>query len=213
MRDRHRSVADPPWRGRSAALVAGLLLATLASLASAVEPRGPAKPPPAHPAKDPAGQLIQAKTPPFTEGIFPCTECHKEPGDATRRTLGFHEEIQQVFTHGAEARWCLDCHDRADRDVLHLTSGEGVPFTESYRLCGQCHGDKYRDWRAGVHGKRVGQWNGAKTYLLCVNCHNPHAPAFKGVDEIQVGGKATVSPSLVPLKPMKPPQRPQEARR
>ena len=54
-----------------------------------------------------------------------------------------------------------------------------MPFEESYRLCGQCHGEKYRDWRAGVHGRRVGQWNGAKRYLLCVHCHSPHQPRFK----------------------------------
>jgi hypothetical protein len=39
----------------------------------------------------------------------------------------------------------------------------------------------------GVHGKRTGNWNGQKQYLLCVNCHNPHSPHFK------------------PLKPMPPP--------
>ena len=90
--------------------------------------------------------------------------------------------------HDADHRWCLDCHDNAKRDVLHLSSGDPVPFTESYRLCGQCHGDKYRDWRAGVHGKRIGHWDGEKTYFLCVNCHNPHAPRFKGVVEIEVAG-------------------------
>jgi hypothetical protein len=138
-------------------------------------------------------QLIQAEPPPFSEGIFPCSSCHVEPGDRTRRELGFHEEIK--LNHGPpENRWCLDCHDSVNRDVLHLTNGDPVPFTESYRLCGQCHGDKYRDWRLGVHGKRVGQWNGQKTYFLCVNCHNPHSPAFK------------------PLKPEPRPVRPEEMR-
>ena len=56
--------------------------------------------------------------------------------------------------------------------MLRLANGTLVPFEESYRLCGQCHGDKYRDWRAGVHGRRVGSWNGEKQYLLCVHCHD-----------------------------------------
>jgi hypothetical protein len=30
-----------------------------------------------------------------------------------------------------------------------------------------------------VHGRRTGQWNGQKGYLLCVHCHNPHQPHFK----------------------------------
>ncbi len=96
------------------------------------------------------------------------------------------------FNHGAPDRWCLDCHDNANRDLLHLTNGKKVPFTESYKLCGQCHGDKYRDWKVGVHGKRIGIWNGKKTYFLCVNCHNPHYPRFKA------------------LKPEPPPIPPQE---
>jgi len=117
--------------------------------------------------------------PPFSEGIFPCSECHKEmEPNPTRRVLtDEHQKI--VLQHDAEHRWCLDCHDKDDRDQLHLSSGEKVPFSQSYRLCGQCHGDKFRDWRVGVHGRRTGLWNGHKKYLLCANCHNPHAPHFQ----------------------------------
>jgi hypothetical protein len=96
--------------------------------------------------------------------------------------------------------------------VLRLASGATVPFTESYRLCGQCHGDKFRDWRAGIHGKRVGSWDGAKTYLLCVSCHNPHSPGFKGVKELAVDGKVTVAPTLEKLRPEPRPLRPEEMR-
>jgi len=100
------------------------------------------------------------------------------PVNRERRELsGMHADI--VLSHDEEHRWCLDCHDAEDRDVLHLAGGERVPFEESYLLCGQCHGEKLRDWRAGVHGRRSGQWNGQKTYLLCAHCHNPHQPRFK----------------------------------
>jgi hypothetical protein len=156
--------------------------------------------------------LFEARPPPFSEGIFPCMECHKDQKDRTRRELGFHEEQQSVFDHDSEHRWCLDCHDLENRDRLRLASGDTVPFTESYRLCGQCHGDKFRDWRAGIHGKRVGQWDGAKTYLLCVSCHNPHSPGFKGVKEIVVDGKVTVAPTLELLRPEPRPLRPEEMR-
>jgi hypothetical protein len=165
-------------------------------------------------AKPPA--LVQAQTPPFSEGIFPCSGCHDGKTlvpNGTRRELSFHDEQQSVFAHDAEHRWCLDCHDLKNRDVLHLTSGEPVPFTESYRLCGQCHGDKLRDWRVGVHGKRVGRWDGEKTYFLCVNCHNPHTPRFKGVTEVVVDGKRTVAPTLTMIKPEPRPRRPEEQRR
>ncbi len=160
----------------------------------------------------PREELVQARRPPFTDGIFPCSGCHETPGDRTRRTLGFHEDIQGIFDHDSEHRWCLDCHDQSSRDVLRLASGDTVPFTESYRLCGQCHGDKYRDWRAGIHGKRVGRWDGAKTYYLCVNCHNPHSPRFKGVVEIVVDGQPTTAPTLELLKPEPRPRRPEEMR-
>ncbi len=177
------------------------ILAIAAAAAAGARAEAPAHGAPQHgapaaaaPAPSKPAQLIQAEKPPFTEGIFPCSQCHPGPGDKTRRELAFHEDV--VLNHGPpENRWCLDCHDNANRDVLHLTNGDPVPFTESYRLCGQCHGDKYRDWRVGVHGKRVGQWDGQKTYYLCVNCHNPHSPRFKA------------------LKPEPPPVRPEEQRR
>jgi hypothetical protein len=177
--------------GRKATRLALALAAVLVAARGAAEQAQKAQ----APLRDPETELIQAKPPPFSEGIFPCTQCHDKPGDPTRRTLAFHDDVQESFSHDAEHRWCLDCHDNANRDVLHLSSGAPVPFTESYRLCGQCHGDKYRDWRAGVHGKRVGRWDGQKTYFLCVHCHNPHSPRFK------------------PLKPEPRPRRPEEMQR
>jgi hypothetical protein len=173
---------------RTAAVVA--LGVSVASPAAASDP--PAKPAAAAPRKPEA--LIQASPPPLDPETFPCSQCHTETPDRTRRELAFHDEIQARFSHDAEHRWCLDCHDAANRDVLHLSNGDPVPFTESYRLCGQCHGDKYRDWRVGVHGKRIGRWDGEKTYFLCVSCHDPHAPKFKAI------------------QPMPRPKRPEENR-
>lgn len=133
--------------------------------------------------------------PPFTEGIFPCSECHKEmkPNPKPRVLKDEHTNIQ-LINHAEKERWCLDCHDLKNRDKLRLVSGELIDFTESYRLCGQCHGDKYRDWKVGIHGKRTGLWNGKKEYLLCAHCHNPHNPRFK------------------PLPPKLPPVRPEYIR-
>ena len=187
---------------------AGVVLAAAVAAASAASETAPTAPSKQEPAR-----LVQAKAPPFSEGIFPCSQCHDKAGDRTRRTLSFHEDIQGMFDHDAEHRWCLDCHDNANRDFLHLTSGDTLPFTESYRLCGQCHGDKYRDWRAGVHGKRIGNWDGEKTYFLCVNCHNPHSPRFKGVAEIEEDGQKTTASTQELLKPEPPPRRPEEQRK
>jgi hypothetical protein len=170
-----------------------LLLVSLASLAvlAGEEPeRTPAPPRGASPG---SGEHVEVPPPPFTEGIFPCSGCHADlPVNRTRRPLtAMHDDI--VLRHDEEHRWCLDCHDATDRDSLHLASGERVPFEESYRLCGQCHGEKLRDWKAGVHGRRTGEWNGHKKYLLCAHCHNPHAPRFKPLE-----------PRPAPLPPTRP---------
>jgi hypothetical protein len=136
--------------------------------------------------------LFPVAPPPFSDGIFPCSQCHG-PTDKVNRTphvVDFHSEI--VLQHDEKNRWCLDCHDARNRDKLHLADGRLIDFTESYRLCGQCHGPTLRNWKAGEHGKRTGSWSGAKQYLLCASCHSPHSPHFK------------------PLKPKAPPLR-QEA--
>jgi len=126
-----------------------------------------------------ADHLIAVPPPPFTEGIFPCSSCHEYlDTDTTPRKLE-DEHADIVFEHDAKNRWCLDCHNAANRDKLHLASGKLVDFTESYNLCGQCHGPKLRDWKAGDHGKRTGSWSGKKQYLLCAHCHDPHSPKFK----------------------------------
>lgn len=115
-----------------------------------------------------------------------CETCHKETRDPQHKN---------VVLHHAEGHHCLDCHHESDRDYLRLASGQQVPFEESYRVCGQCHGPNLRDWKAGLHGKRTGMWDGEKTYFLCVHCHrDPHAPQF---------------PSM---KPDPPPARPEDIR-
>ena len=138
-------------------------------------------------------ERLEVPPPPFSEGIFPCSNCHAGMEvNRTRRELTYmHTDI--VLKHDETHRWCLDCHDAEDRDSLHLASGEKVSFDESYLLCGQCHGEKLRDWRAGVHGRRTGDWNGHKRYLLCANCHNPHQPRFRAL-----------APKPAPVRPTRP---------
>jgi hypothetical protein len=137
-------------------------------------------------------QTFRVPPPPFSyDEIFPCSECHAEMEvNPERRQLeDMHDDI--VLNHGPKDRWCFDCHNPDDRDRLRLANGTLIGFDESYRLCGQCHGTIFRDWREGIHGRRTGYWNGAKSYLLCAHCHNPHAPRFQ------------------PIKPLPPPVRPQ----
>ncbi len=135
-------------------------------------------------------QKIYVAPPPISSDYWPCSQCHGPQGEENpqRRVLTL-EHTNIKLHHGNN--WCLNCHDYKNRDMLHLSDGTLIPFSQSEKLCGQCHGDIYRDWKLGIHGKRTGYWNGPKRYLLCVNCHWPHDPHFK------------------PLKPLPPPVRPE----
>jgi hypothetical protein len=184
-----------PSRSRlgGAVVLAGLALALAAcggdGHGERLYPPREGEPPPAGPVD---AMVFETPPPPFSDpDIFPCSGCHDAtlPPNPKRRTLSMaHEDI--VLHHDEEHRWCLDCHDAENRDRLRLANGTLVKFEESYRLCGQCHGDKYRDWRAGVHGRRTGQWDGKKQYLLCVHCHYSHAPRF-----------APLAPKPAPVRP------------
>lgn len=166
-------------RGRTPARPA-LLVVWLAA-AHAWPVRAEAPPREQGPQEDaPPGEAITPAAPlPFTEGVFPCSQCHEGGGDPSRRTLAMHEDVQGRLRHPGAHPWCLDCHDLERRDLLRLRGGELVPYAQSYVLCGQCHYDRARDWRLGIHGKRIGRWDGPKAYFLCVHCHDPHAPRFE----------------------------------
>jgi len=127
-----------------------------------------------------------------------CIDCHRERS-APAECKTCHEADYQphhgvVLHHAEEQRGCLDCHNPDDRDTLRLANGDAVTFERSYRLCGQCHGPKLRDWKAGLHGKRTGMWDGAKRFYLCAHCHDPHAPRY------------------APMTPIPPPVRPEDVR-
>jgi hypothetical protein len=132
---------------------------------------------------DPEG-MYRVRQPLAYEDYYPCSDCHADmETNLERRELEeMHDDI--VLDHGPKERWCFDCHNPDDRDQLRLASGALIGFDESYRLCGQCHGTIFRDWREGIHGRREGYWNGAKSYLLCAHCHNPHAPKFAAIEPL-----------------------------
>jgi uncharacterized CHY-type Zn-finger protein len=119
--------------------------------------------------------------PPFSEGIYPCSQCHTSMEvNRKKRILNEHTHIK--LRHAETLRWCLDCHNPGNRDKLRLYSGELIGFERSYLLCGECHGNVFRDWKAGIHGKRQGYFTGGKrTYLLCVHCHDAHSPQIKPI--------------------------------
>ncbi|MDH5716494.1 MAG: cytochrome c3 family protein [Spirochaetia bacterium] len=113
--------------------------------------------------------------------MYPCTDCHD--GSVNKKIRKLEDEHGDIeLKHHQEGRWCLDCHNPTKRDFLKLSNGDLVPFEKSFRLCGQCHGKIYKEWKIGVHGKKLGKWTGEATYIHCTNCHNPHNPKFKPLE-------------------------------
>lgn len=118
------------------------------------------------------------------KNFMPCSICHNGavvPFPETRdpRALKMHMDIvpdSLNIKHGKGAIWCLDCHNPMKRDSLISHRDEEISFNQPQRLCGKCHGLEYRDWRDGIHGKRIGTWTkgGKKRWWVCTECHNPH---------------------------------------
>lgn len=109
----------------------------------------------------------------------PCSNCHGqfEPGEV-EITSDSHEGLRG-FKHMKHINTCTFCHNSEDPDQLvDFISGKKLPISQSHQICGQCHGEKYRDWSLGIHGKQIGNWNGKKKRSSCTLCHDPHSPQF-----------------------------------
>lgn len=111
---------------------------------------------------------------------YNCMECHRMISARWRydRPMVEHENVK--LDHGAN-RFCLNCHHGTNRNAFADYDGSEIGENEVVLLCAKCHGPTYRDWDAGVHGRRNGHWNkekGVQTRLQCIQCHDPHQPRF-----------------------------------
>lgn len=131
----------------------------------------------------------------FNMGPKGCATCHDGktvpfPKDKKPRLLAMHQDTVADSTklqHGRGALWCLDCHNSTDRNKLVDRQENEISFNQPQKLCGSCHGEAYIDWRAGIHGKRTGEWasNGKKRWWVCTECHNPHTVQTNRFDAIK----------------------------
>ncbi|MCU7934997.1 MAG: hypothetical protein KZQ99_08970 [Candidatus Thiodiazotropha sp. (ex Dulcina madagascariensis)] len=124
------------------------------------------------------------------------------PENKLARPLKMHKDIvpdSMQLKHGKGAIWCLDCHHAATRTKLIDHYGNEISFNQPQKLCGKCHGQVYRSWRNGIHGKRIGMWQkgGKKRWWTCTECHNPH--------DVEQGnrnsGFAQLNPEPAPVLP------------
>ncbi len=157
-----------PDRGRTPRLLLFISLLALAMLALAPTAR-------AFAGEASTGELF----------YYPCTTCHPvtmvpgpTPGtERPSRTLpnDFRGHTIVLENHdklGAEA--CLVCHDDPTRNPgkLKLTDGTLIDVTGDIPLfCYQCHSTKYKEFKAGTHGRHQPKCTSA-------GCHDPHTPGY-----------------------------------
>jgi hypothetical protein len=130
--------------------------------------------------------LIRAKADLSDFDCYTCHEKGKPPPlrfDANQNIIIPKEHANIVMGHGRHNRNnnCFNCHNESNLEQFQTRDGRELKLSESTPLCGSCHGPTYRDWEAGAHGRISGYWDrelGAFTRKDCVQCHNPHLPAF-----------------------------------
>jgi hypothetical protein len=115
---------------------------------------------------------------------YPCSGCHADrvPRPEKHKLEQFHVVRNSEFSHGNDAFWCYQCHSLKNIDHLVTATGEEVSFDEAWRICTSCHGDKLEDWKKGIHGLILGNWNGVKYKKSCPSCHNPHDPRYPSIE-------------------------------
>lgn len=135
---------------------------------------------------------------------YPCTKCH-DNSFVDRRVRPMVEDHRDlVFDHGGGRFWCYEaCHSGRNIDSLVTLRGRPVDYDAAYKVCGQCHSQREKDWHFGGHGKRAGAWNAprdipltaaellvtereqigtwrdGRVLLNCTACHNAHSPSIK----------------------------------
>ena len=136
---------------------------------------------------DPGAVRGTLSDPPHVEigGVMQkCSDCHAlfASLEVTPSEVLQHTHI--AMDHGLNGR-CFNCHDQEDRNTLRLQDGTRLGFDRSSELCASCHGTLYRDWERGMHGRTTGSWDRTSPEhdrLSCVECHDPHAPAFGPIE-------------------------------
>jgi hypothetical protein len=148
----------------------------------------------------------------------PCTKCHPVtlgPDGKSTKPLpnGFkkHEiklEAHDILGKGTQA--CVVCHDDPTKNPGMLLTADGTRVYvtgDVSRVCQRCHFAKYREWQAGIHGKRQPKCTSA-------GCHDPHTPSWiyvaalppfqgTGVEVRAVGEREPFKPMASP--PVQPP--------
>lgn len=111
-----------------------------------------------------------------------CASCHASLEPNLQRRAGseltqFHTGLK--FAHGELS--CVSCHNPSDYNTLRLADSSPITYPDVHLMCAQCHASQARDFAHGAHGGATGYWDrtrGPQVRKNCIDCHDPHAPAF-----------------------------------
>lgn len=114
--------------------------------------------------------------------FHPCTKCHPVAVGSDGKPVGklpngFKKHEIELEVHdvlGTSDKACLACHQSPQENPgkLVLPDASLVDITgDISRVCQRCHFEKYREWKAGVHGKEAPKCTAA-------GCHDPHTPSW-----------------------------------
>jgi hypothetical protein len=147
---------------------------------------------------------------------YPCTSCHPVhtiPGTGRptkslpngftghKIVLEGHDKLGQ-----APGTACLTCHDDPARNPGMLKTADGtlidIKTGDLSLVCYRCHSTKYKEFRAGTHGKH-------KPSCVAAGCHDPHTPqaiyAAPLMPFVGTGFQFTVLSQREPFSALAPP--------
>ena len=114
---------------------------------------------------------------------YPCSECHDRPLQEIQTgnkpaPKKAHWQIESAHAPAAIMN-CFTCHNSRKMNTLRNLTGGEISFDHSYQVCAQCHSPQWKDWIGGAHGKRLGGWAPPRVIQSCIDCHDPHQPAWE----------------------------------
>ena len=146
--------------------------------------------------------------------FYPCTDCHpvtiipgtNRPSRPLPNDFKGHDIVLQGHDKlGKGNTACLACHDDPSRNpgMLKLADGSLIDIKgDVAQVCYRCHSAKYKEWKAGTHGKR-------KPSCVAQGCHDPHTPGAIYAEPLMpfagTGFQFTVLPVRQAFTPLAPP--------
>jgi hypothetical protein len=113
-----------------------------------------------------------------------CHLCHTKKARLFGKSAGTtdleHPGISPA--HGKREISCHSCHDINNHNYLIKSRSLPATFEDSSPVCANCHRERFRDWKRGLHGKRSGGWALPKTQYQCIDCHAPHHVSFEKME-------------------------------